>query len=50
MWHFNDKVHPQSLNFHLCILEIQVVLAHRILEESGDVYKQNGSEVKSNEM
>lgn len=46
MCHFNDKVHPQSLNFHFCIFEIQVVLAYRILGESGDVHKQNGSEGK----
>lgn len=46
MWHFNDKVHPKTLNFHFCLLEIQVVLAYRILGESGDVHEQNGREVK----
>ena len=50
MWHFNDKVQPQSFNFHFCILEIQVVLANRILGGSGDVHKQNGrgSKVEGN--
>lgn len=42
MWHFSDKIHPQSLNFHLCILEIQVVLAYRILEWVMSVKKMEG--------
>lgn len=48
MWHFSDRVHPQSLNFHFCILEIQVVLAYRILGGSGDVHEQNGGKVEGN--
>lgn len=50
MWHFSDKIHPQSLNFHLFLLEIQVVLVYRILKGSGDVDEQNGREVELNEM
>lgn len=50
MWHFSDKIYPQSLNFHLFLLEIQVVLAYRILKGSGNVGGQNGREVHLKEM